>query len=138
MQLKDTKLGDTITVYLGIDGILSQTISGKLNGEWPLKATVVGICCHSLVGVSDVMLGFDDTVSFVPNNVVRNVAPHNTPGYTFLPDFHKQYRWTVWEKSNMECEAVGGKSALASTRQYPNDQCKCGIHLTLNPCDYHS
>ena len=137
MLLKDCALGDTIIVYLGIDGLLVRKISsgGK---SFPLRATVVGSCYHSLTGVSHVMLGFADTVAAVQNNVARDVAPHNTTGYTFLTDFHKQYRWTVWEGSDLECMSSTAAITSVSTKQYPNDKCKCGIHLTLHPCEYHS
>lgn len=137
MLLKDTKLGDAVIVYLDAGGELCQHGSNTTQKVFALQATIVGTCYHSLTGVSDVMLGFADTVSFVPNKTSRDVAPHNTPGYTFLKDFNKQYRWTVWAKSNMEC-VVGGKVVSLTVRQYPNDQCKCGIHLTLNTCEYHS
>jgi hypothetical protein len=137
MLLKDCKLGATIIVYLGVDGNLVKKTStvGKL---FPLRATVVGSCWHSTTGVSHMMLGFSDTVAAVPNKVARDVMPHTTPGYTFLTDFHKQYRWTVWEESDMECvSSITDIVASTTTKQYPFDTCKCGIHLTLHPCEYH-
>ena len=140
MHLKDTRLGDTVIVYLGVDGDLRKQKCGRANGEWPLQATIVGTCYHSMTGVSHVMLGFANTVSMVPNKIVRDVAPHNTPGYAFLKDFHKQYRWTIWEESDMECDPLvcaGIKTTASTIKRYAGNVCPCGIHIDMHPCDYH-
>jgi hypothetical protein len=137
MQLKDTKLGDTITVYLGAHGDLCRNIIRGVKDQFPLKATIVGTAGHGGFN-THVMLGFDNTVSCVPNRVERDIVAHTTPGYAFLTDFHKTYRWTVWEENDLECDPISAKSTTASVKLvFPDDKCKCGIHLTLHPCDYH-
>lgn len=131
MKLQDCKIGDKVKVYLGSDGELHASHVEGSNVK--LGAVIVGT--YRFTNGCDVMLGWDKTAGIVPNNTSVDVCEHNTLGYSFMSEFHQVYKYTVWAKGNLGCEMENSKSV--STRKYPDDQCKCGIHLTLQSCEYH-